>query len=295
VAQLARDFAYDLLNSVPPYGILITYGDNDTFPLWYAQEVEGIRPDVTIVCLALAQTDWYLRQLRDNPNRAFVDSAAAPFWRGRGGPRPDWPLHSMTDAEIEGIAGVLHPIQQNTPVQLGPIAHVIPAGAVLAPNDIGVLRIIQQNLGRRPIAWGISAGRDFLGLDQYLVQEGLAMSLKPALPDSTDPRFAPRSLNGVLLDLPITTHLVDSVYLRSGLDAIEDRPPMESAAEGVAGNLSQPVLLLAVAADARGDLATAVKYLDLAVRMRPDPQLKSALQQERQRMLTGQVPPIGRP
>jgi hypothetical protein len=295
VAQLAHDFAYDLLNSVPPYGILITYGDNDTFPLWYAQEVEGIRPDVTIVCLALAQTDWYLRQMRDNPTRAFSDSAAAPYWRGRAGLRPDWPLHSMTDAEIEGIAGVLHPVQQNTPVQLGPIAHVIPAGAVLAPNDIGVLRIIQQNLGRRPIAWAISAGRNFLGLDSYIVEEGLAMSLKPALPDSTDARFAPRSLNGVLLDLPLTTHLVDSVYLRAGLDAAEDRPPMESAAEGVAGNLSQPILLLAVAADARGDLATAVKYLDLAVRMRPDPQLKSALQQERQRMITGQVPSIPRP
>jgi len=66
---LPRDLAKDYLESCPPNAMLFSFGDNDTYPLWYAQEVEGIRPDVRVIVNTLLGTDWYMNELRYKVNQ----------------------------------------------------------------------------------------------------------------------------------------------------------------------------------------------------------------------------------
>jgi hypothetical protein len=274
-ARLAADFAYDVLNTVPPYGVLFTYGDNDTFPLWWAQEVANIRQDVTVVCLALANTDWYMRQLRDNPVRPVDRTALPALWRGALRPPPTQPLHTMTDSMIaSAMSGYMVP--QNQRVMLGSVSRDLKAGTFLLPNDILTLSIVRESVGRRPIVWAITTGREFGGLSEYVVQQGLGYSLRSSHPDTTSPALDTRRLAGAPLDIPTTERLVWETY-RYGDLLHGDVTKLETTSASIASTLSLPFTQLTYAYSARGQQEKMLRVLDRAMQLTPNQSLRTAL------------------
>jgi hypothetical protein len=200
----ARDWAYNLLMSVEPYGIVFTNGDNDTFPLWYLQEVEGLRQDVTVIVWSYLATPWYAEQLRDltrpcgddDPKRdrttiicqrPFEPDKAIPLYRDGDWPVPTRSILEMADADIERIPEC-YPIDRRTgqcgvfedtmTVPFGDIAGFVRRGDYLFRNDILVARIMQTAAGDRPIYFATTTGTfERFNIQRYMIRQGVAFKL----------------------------------------------------------------------------------------------------------------------
>ncbi len=130
---VARDYAWNLLMSLDDNAIVFTNGDNDTYPLWYLQEVEGVRQDVRVANLSLLNTSWYIKQLKHQ-------------WARKSAPLPI----SLSDAEIDRLSVVAwEPRELELPVRLNPATDYERLG--IAPEDSSrVMRPMRWRLEGRP-------------------------------------------------------------------------------------------------------------------------------------------------
>jgi hypothetical protein len=225
---LARDYAADVLQSADPYAVIVTAGDNDTFPLWYAQEVDGVRRDVTVLVTSLGNLGWYLRQMNERPLATFDSSAAPALYRGRAWPKPTTPwLANYYRAQSDTLpeyASLEHPLAG----RLGPLDVSIdpaqlPIPGYLSRVDLAILEIVKQQAGKRPIYFsGTTANyADQLGLGAYLVTEGMLRRLTTT-PVTLGDSIQASQVQRRLVNVPRTTRLAFEVY--HGASAARARP-----------------------------------------------------------------------
>ena len=184
------DFATDLLNSVEPYGILVTAGDNDTFPLWYAQEVEGVRRDVIVACLSLLRTDWYTRQLLRRPVYEYDSLRGPAIYRGKVWKKPSGPPLKLTMEQADAVPSVVELSSPQTFRKGGTdiVVNIQPRSfgdfTGLGREDLFVLYMIRDGYPERPFYFSRTTGgyADEMGFAPYTVTAGLARKLVPHVP-----------------------------------------------------------------------------------------------------------------
>ncbi len=288
--QLARDVAKNYLESCAPNAILFSMADNDTYPLWYAQEVEGIRPDVRVVITTLLSADWCINQLRYKINNSDPVDAIWTKEQIEGNkrniavyqPQAKFPQDTYYDLydlmknymgddrnvdergyNILPVHRISVPVNRELVTKNGTVNatdSVVTAmqfeipKTVLYKNDLAILNVIAANQWKRPIYFTMPYD---LGFGDYLRKDGLSYRLVPVKNDQIN---TDRMLGIVMNRFGFGNAQLPGVYYdeenRSQLDLIR-----------------RTVTELSLDLVAKGRKADAIKVLNKADSMMPESNL----------------------
>jgi hypothetical protein len=299
---LSRDCAINYLQSCAPNAILFTNGDNDTFPLWYAQEVEGIRTDVRVVNLSLLQIDWYIRQMR----RAAYDSKPVPFTipeEKLEASKLEYLVINGQNTKAMSLKDALTQALSDDPASKydngGDLIDVIPTRNfyinvdslrvmqnkvisvkdtarlakriswdmggrnIIMKNDLLVLDLIANFNWDRPIYFAVTTGDEsYVGLKKYFQLEGLVYRFVPIKQTEMEESQGGRVNTEAMYDN------IMNKFLWGGMD--KKGVNLDETCSRMAGNLRMQMGVLAGALISEGKNKKAKNILDLCLKKMPD-------------------------
>lgn len=195
----ARDLARNYLESCEPNAILFTHGDNDTYPLWYCQEVEGIRRDVRVVVMPYLSAEWYIAQLQRKAYENDPIKMSIPLEKYQSG-QLDYVYIVPKIEEEQRLSDVLEFVASDSSktkltVENGEQISFIPVKKIRIDNlqqqtihlelnkkainkgDLAFWDIISSNKGKRPVCFTAWADAEEHGLKSNLIFDGLIYRL----------------------------------------------------------------------------------------------------------------------
>ncbi|MBV5280833.1 MAG: DUF2723 domain-containing protein [Paludibacter sp.] len=214
-----RDFGQNYLASCKPNAIIFTSGDNDTFPLWYSQEVEGNRTDVRVCNLSYLQTNWYIGQMKRGAHQSAplpISWTKKEFVTGKNDVVyadslvPNLDVKSaysfilsndpQTKMEGESFIPTKHlflPVDAQKVIKSGTLpmsraGEILPQIDIdiksrLTKSDLMVIELLKENNWKRPVYFATSIGGEYLGLMDHFELTGLAYQVLPIGEKGTGP------------------------------------------------------------------------------------------------------------